>query len=343
MSEKLTGREGQLSAYESLRERELAKADRNEVIHIIGLKKNSPEFSRLQTSGVDPVALEEGRVTRGELLDAGYVFLNRLGAGEKPILNAVIPYGKPEEEQTLDVGTKVLLDQNEFNAVKQLQQQHPEEYGTNGIEIEELRIDMLAFLGEATKEVGNASNKARDAFRAAQRKILDDPKYSQDIDTLKNFFGELSKDTQSAGRLLSYMMDECLAGINLTFVRGMPVDVSPQRLGKLSNAPSPFLDSGFHFDVNYDITLNTHDTTKTRRLNMPVIHLLSRGLNEMGESLNNSHDQQYITSGQYAREIYPYKPSSENLTTQTPEETLDLIAGRLLIRARNYLETLSHK
>ena len=340
MPEKVTGREKQPFVYELLKQTEMRVADRNEVIHIIGLKKNSPEFFQLQTAGVDLIALEEGRVTRGELLDAGYVFLNRLGAGEKPILNAIIPYGKPEERQTLAIGSKVLLDKNEFDAVLQYQQQHPEEYGTNGIEIGELRRDMMTFFGESLKESEDVRNKAVSAFRAAQGKIIKDPKYAQDVEILKIFFDKLLKDTQSAGQVLNYIMDECLAGINLTFVRGIPVDVVPQRLSKLSNAPSPFLDSGFHFDVNYDITLYTHDATKTRRLNMPVIHLLARGLNEMGGSLNDSHDQQYITSGQYAREIYPNKPSSENITIQstTSEETIDLIAFRLLFRAREYLK-----
>ncbi len=84
MSERSEGRETSLSPYDLLRKNESQEADRSEVIFIVGLKNDTPEFFRLQVAGVDPVALEEGRVTRGELLDAGYVFLNRLGAGEKP-------------------------------------------------------------------------------------------------------------------------------------------------------------------------------------------------------------------------------------------------------------------
>ncbi len=262
---------------------------------------------------------------------------------KSPILNAVIPYGKSGDEQLLDIGSRVLLNQEEFDAVINYQQQRAEEFGTNGIEAEELRRDMMMFLEESIKEIVEKRKKSLVIFRAAQRKILDDPKFSQDVATLKIFFTELLKDQQTGGSVLGFMMDECLAGIDLIFVRGIPVDVVPQRLGKLSSVPSPFLDSGFHFAVNYDVTLYPNDKEKTRRLNMPVVHLLSRGLNEMGGSLNDSHDQQYITSGQYTQEIFPKKSTSDNLSVQSPvsEETLDLVADRLLHRARVYLGTLN--
>jgi hypothetical protein len=342
MSERSEGRETPLSPYDLLKKNESQEADRSEVIFIVGLKKDSPEFSRLQTAGVDPAALEEGRVTRGELLDAGYVFLNRLGAGEKPILNAVIPYGKSGDEQSLDIGSRVLLNREEFDAVINYQQQRAEEFGTNGIETEELRRDMIMFLEESVREAGDIRNKLLTAFSAVQRKILSDPKYLQDIPILKDFFGELLKDRQAGNQVLNFMIQGCLLGVDLVFVRGIPIDASSFRFGKLSDAPSPFLDSGFHFAVNYDVTLYPNDKEKTRRLNMPVVHLLSRGLNEMGGSLNNSHDQQYITSGQYTQEIFPKKSTSENLS-QPPisEETLDLVAGRLLYKARVYLGTLN--
>lgn len=188
MPEGLAGRERLSSSYDLLKEKESQEADRKEVIFIVGLKEGSAEFLKLQAAGVDPVSLEEGRVTRGELLDAGYVFLNRLGAGEKPILSVTIPFGELEEKQLLDVGSRVLLNQEELDAVIRFQQQRPEEYGTNGIETEELRRDMLEFLEEAVKEAGDLRNKANAIFRAAQRKILDDPKYSQNVVTIRNFF-----------------------------------------------------------------------------------------------------------------------------------------------------------
>ncbi|MFH1089326.1 MAG: hypothetical protein V1716_02800 [Candidatus Uhrbacteria bacterium] len=341
MSERQEGREIPLSSYDLLKKNESQEADRNEAIFIVGLKKSSPEFSRLQAAGVDPVALEEGRITRGELLDAGYVFLNRLGAGEKPILNAVIPLGESRDEQLLDVGSRALLNQEELDAVINYQQQRAEEFGTNGIETEELRRDMLVFLEESVREARDIRNKLLAAFSAVQRKILSDPKYLQDIPILKDFFGELFKDRQAGNQELYFIINECLLGVDLVFARGIPIDAPSFRLGKLSGAPSPFLDSGFHFAVNYDVTLYPYDKEKTRRLNMPVIHLLSRGLNEMGGSLNDSHDQQYITSGQYAQEIFPKKSTSENLS-QSPisEETLGLVADRLLYKARAYLKML---
>ena len=340
MAEVFTGTEEFSSAFELLKQKELQKPDINEVIFIIGLKKDAPEYSALQTAGVDPVALEEGRITRGELLNAGYVFLNRLGAGEKPILNAVIPDPK-RAGQFLDLGIKVLLTQDEFDAVKLYQQERPEEYGTGGIEMGELRRDMLLFLKETTKAAEQRGQREIDAFLAAQKRIAAD---QNGLEILKKYFSQLYKE-KDAGLKLDFIMKECLTGIDIIFVRGIPIDVPIQRGGKLRNTPSPFLDSGYHFDTNDDVTLHTHDKSKTRRLNMPVIHLLSRGLNEMGGSLNNSHDQQYITSGQYAREIYPHKTTSENTVSQSsiPDEALNLIASRLLYQAREYLNTTSNK
>ena len=63
---------------------------------------------------------------------------------------------------------------------------------------------------------------------------------------------------------------------------------------------------------------------------MAVVHLLSRGLNEMGRSLNTSHDQRYITSREYADEIQFADTSKDK--DAVSEEILDIIARRLLAR-----------
>jgi hypothetical protein len=76
-------------------------------------------------------------------------------------------------------------------------------------------------------------------------------------------------------------------------VLGFPAEIVVGRQAKLTGFPSPFIDSGYHFEDYPDITLCSDDYTKTRRLNMVVAQLLSRGLCKIGDSSNGSHDQAY--------------------------------------------------
>lgn len=319
--------------YASLLEREQQPADPNEVISIVGFSSTAPEFLRFKEMGVDAETLNRGRLTRQQLLDAGYVFLNRIGGGEKPLLASVIPVNGSDA----DMAAKVLLTQEELGAVMEYQKQNPEQFGTAGVEREALRHDMLAFLSEVDIEQAQLGRKSVDALEAALKKIEEDPKFSaEDRDILGRFL-EQKMQSQDWVWEKDYFLQECMSGLNLAMVRGVPISVYPTRHSALHQAPSPFLDSGFHFDTNYDVTLypNMEDTVKTRRLNMAVIHLLSRGFNEMGSSLNNSHDQRYITSGEYARDVFPNRPSLERAgeLPTIPTEAIDIVALRLLVRA----------
>jgi hypothetical protein len=328
--------------YEDLKRHEARPADRDELIKIVRLSPSQPEFNHMLSVGVKSSALDAGRVTRGVLLDAGYVFLNRIGGGEKPLVNAQIPMAVEGRVETVDIGKKILLTQDELEAVTQYQSS---QLGASAIENSNpniLRKDMLLFLQEAIVEQNNLAHNKSAAFRAAQGRIIDNPKYTdEDRKTLRQFFAKQSEEYQRTGSSrLGYLMEECIPGIDLIKVRGIPFEILPTRFSALRDIPSPFLDSGFHFDTNYDVTLYPHEPDRARRLNMVVVHLLSRGLSEMGKSINNSHDQHYISAGEYEKQIYKKMITSNNVMS---DADLDIIAYRLLTRADRFNKQSSNK
>lgn len=307
------------------------------MIPLVGLQKDMLEYAHLVSRGVDVTLLDQGLIRRRDLLDAGFTFLNRIGAGEKPIINDVLPIPTSQGSiEPQDLGKRILLTADELGAVRSFQRQNSRELEDWTMDITSLRADMLHFLEECTDEYQSLSQKRFAAFRASQAIILDSPKYTEEEKTLlRKFFAELSQrpDRDVARQLLGTWMDECLAGVDLLFVRGIPIDIKPIRFDKLRNAPSPFLDSGFHFGVNHDVTLYPNDHRRTTRINPVVIHLLSRDINEMGASLNQSHDQRYITAGEYARNILKAKEDAIAMRTRN-ETNAHLIAQRLLYRVK---------
>jgi hypothetical protein len=317
--------------YEELIQHEASPANRDETIRVVRMNPSKPESNQFQSAEIEASALQAGRVTRGALLDAGYVFLNRIGGGEKPLISAQVPVGVEGGVQTVDMGKKILLTQVDLDAVIQHQKSKPGEYTTESADMGLIRKDMLLFLQQAIGEQNNLVQKANAVFRAAQGRIFDNPKYvDEDREALRKFFAKLYEEYQKTGSSnLGFIMQECMAGIDVAWVRGLPFEIFPIRLSALQGAPSPFLDSGFHFDTNYDVTLYPHNSSQTRRLNMAVIHLLSRGLNEMGESKNESRDQHYLTAGEYEKNIYGKSEATEVVS----DNNLDMIASRLLFRA----------
>lgn len=318
--------------YKELKQLEERPADMDEVIRIVGIDPSLSEFNQLQSAGMESSFLQVGCVTRGALLDAGYVFLNRIGGGEKPLISAQLSIDVEGNIETVDMGKKVLLTQTDLDAVIQYQKSQPGVYITESADIDSIRKDMLLLLQQSIGEQNNLSQNTNAVFRVAQRRILDDSKYTdKDRDALKQFFIKEYEEYQKTEiSRLGYIMQECMIGIDIARVRGIPFEIFAKRLSALQGAPSPFLDSGFHFNTNYDVTFYPHDSSRTRRLNMGVIHLLSRGLNEMGESTNQSHDQRYFTAGEYEKEIYEKNGTIEPVS----DEDLEKIATRLLVRAK---------
>jgi hypothetical protein len=102
--------------------------------------------------------------------------------------------------------------------------------------------------------------------------------------------------------------------------RNVRVRTIESRLGALNGSTSPFLESGFHFRSNPDITIYDGDQNVSR-LNIVNLVMAHHGLSEMGDGGAKSHDQHYITTGEYINRIYP-KTEEERAEIQAREEAI---------------------
>jgi hypothetical protein len=313
-------------AYRELLRREALAPDMAELIEVTGIHRGSPEYRALRAAGVNPEAFESQEFTRQSLLKAGYIFLNTIGGGEKPLLSGSVP----TPQGNLHAGDRILLTPAELEAVIAFQKREGQTHMPARTPIEALRKDMLAVLQDSLEIHEGLEARKKKLFNAAMKMIAEDPRFSVKArNALENFQRRLEGQTPSLKNMHSrYLVEECVVGIDLAHVRGVPCTTMPQRFSALSDAPSPFLDSGFHFDTNYDVTLNDADRAHTCRLNMIVVHLLSRGLNEMGASSNRSHDQRYVTAGQFEDMLYRRSAPPVEFT----EKDIYLVTQRLLPR-----------
>lgn len=320
-----------LSFFERLKAEEALSPKDNEIIHVQNLSIDSEEFKYLQSAGIEKNALQKGQISRAELLRSGYIFLNKIGNGEKPILSGIVT--SLDTQESIHLSNKTLLTKAELNAVIEYQRNNSEHFVLDKVHNDEVRKDMMDFFQEAMSACDGVKDRATEIFNMALKKILEDSAYTEeDKNKLKVLFTYLDNE-QNSGMKLGFFIQSCLSGVGLAKARGIPVEVFQARLSALKGAPSPFLDSGYHFDINYDITLYPDDPQKTKRLNMVVVHLLSRGLNEMGSSLNNSHDQRYITAAEYVEEVLSRKNNEDVLEANlVNEEIIDLVAHRILRR-----------
>lgn len=312
-------------AYRELVRREATSPDMQELIEIAGIRIDSPEHRALLSAGVNQQAFRSRRFPRQYLLQAGYIFLNTIGGGEKPLLSGSVPTAKG----ILHAGDRILLTQAELDTIITYQNRNARIYLPAKTPLDVIRKDMLAVLQSFLAVHAKLAARKNALFLAARKMIAENPQFSEKsrraLDTFDRALARhkpLVRDTT-----LRYLIGDCTHGIELAHVRGIPCTTLPQRFQVLSGAPSPFLDSGFHFDVNYDMTLNSPEGD-AYRLNMVVVHLLSRGVNEMGASLNRSHDQQYITAGQFENMLYGRSAPPVEFT----EQDVLLVARRLVSR-----------
>jgi len=295
----------------------------------VRIDTDSAEFVHLVESRVDLTDIKNRNLTRQLLINAGFVFVNRIGGGEKPIINASIPI-KSATGASLEVnfGTKVLLTKDELEQVLDYQSSLDGE-AAEDIDIDLIRKDMLSFLNESREANLQRDETEGQAIMAAMERIMEGETYSaEDKELLTQFLKSGTDDKRKKD--FRWIVQACLSGIDLLKVRNIPVEMMDIRSSKLAGVASPYLDSGFHFGTNCDVTLFPNDPSRTRRLNMVVIHLLSRDLSEMGASLNNSHDQEYATARWYADLVL--NQSGPDISVS--ESDLDLIAGRLLYRIK---------
>ena len=264
-----------LHLYQLLIEHEAMPPDMSEEIRAIHL--SDAERARLAASGISEVDIISGSIRRGDLMDAGYVFNNRIGGGEKSLLSET---------------SWTFLTQPELDAIVATQKQPTD--------LEATRLDMLDTLVAAyaayAQHRHTLPNLQQDLLGASCQQLDQFDLNKEERARVEAYI----KDAFSKQYAIPYVMDELCSGlVPPPTVGAVPIDIFATRSQALQGTPSPFLDSGFHFGDNLDITLYPDDADKTRRLNSVVVHLLSRGVNQTGSSRNGSHDQTYLTATEF--------------------------------------------
>lgn len=313
-----------------LKAEESESVDWSEVVRL-PKQPTSAEKQRLIDSAIPEKDILSGMISRQQLWNAGFVFINHIGGGEKPLLSGVIP--SPEGD--IDTTARTLLTEPELYAVKDYLIRTGKTLDYSDPERDELRASMLAFAHLSQQETNTLPEKKADLFKQAICQLATDNDLSgDDKKKIWQFLADKGEDSVR----MKLLIDECTAGLDLSRVLGVPIDMLASRRSALFGQPSPFIDSAFHFSDNPDVTLFTNDHTKTRRLNMVTIHLLSRGLCEIGSSTNNSHDQTYITPTEFER-LFMKEIHAEQDESAAPK----IFCERLLARAQIWaLSTKQH-
>lgn len=278
----------------------------------------SAEFAKLVKSDVSPDEIRAGVLRREYLLDAGFVFNNILGNGEKPIIKANI--------DDMDFGQKRLLTSAELAVVSQYQQEHPELFGWQGQDPETVRQDMVHFLLVVGHGLPNITSRwnifNRSIIEIKEQRVATDYEY---IPTSELMYREVSRfdafvvfewHKHHRSRLDTEIGDifrdvypwphrEFMGGPKIRGHRAFTM--GSQRIHALQGTASPFLDSGYYFGTNFDVTVEGKILQEIFRFNSATLHLASRGLSEMGES-TFSFDQHYGTIGEYITELFPKDP-----------------------------------
>lgn len=356
--------------YQAFKQYESREAHPTDRLFVGHLPQDSVEYDTLRASGVAEADIATGYVTRGELQGAGYFFLNRLGGQEKYIIADTIP--DPDRPgEVLDFKGRALLTRDELQKVYDFQQQHPERYGLQGHDLEEIRKDMLLFLMRATHrprfERGEDFVDATMPYRP-EYAFFDGNEYFDKWKLVDAFWADKAKQYARShpdargynaihGAQKEFVQAYCSdlytwpdeAGETVYFddrvVRGRAVQSISHRMQKLSGNPSPFLDSGLHFSDFPNLDVNIYmagradmRSTNQYRLNMAVLHLAGGhpdfpGLSEMG----GTDDQIYMPTGVYVSEILDHSQAEraaelEGLT-EAPGESIIAEAQRRVVAA----------
>lgn len=307
-------------AYTTLLEAEQSPPQPDERLTVGAIHETTYEYEVLADSGVSKKELSNGNLTRAQLLDAGFCFYNRLGGGEKPLVSTYDP-----DTNGTPFSKRLLLTADELAAIEEGQRTERLQAGIDDEVLEEIRECMIYFLVGSVAVCQSHSVRAASLFKEAQAHIVQSAN-KDDIQQISSLFQQITQPGKlDANMRMHLLMEQCLANIDIDFMMGMPIATMPTRFEALRGVPSPFLDSGFHFETNHDITLFPNDPTKTRRLNMATVHLLSRGLDEVGSSTNGSHDQTYITAAEFS-DLVEGTPDPDT----THDERVQLVAQRLI-------------
>jgi hypothetical protein len=318
-----------------------------------GIKEGSTEFQLLKQAGLSNEQIAARSFTRKQLLDAGFLFVNRIGDGQKALINAEIP-SPSDPDQMIDYSQRSLLTRDEIQTIYDYQQAHG--LGLQGHDLAQVRADMLLFLysfksGAPFKSRADLGNHVMPRGGTDADWLTGTPEDHQRVlDTFGSFsaadlyFADAatsSRDKLQPNLSLDRIIEtdgmtaagEKIMGRNST--KGATIN---ERTGKLATTPhSPFLDSGYTFTHNEDILVETPDPeNKFQRINVASIHVAGAhpdfpGFSEMGKGVD--WDQTYLTVGDYVKYFYPPEQTHDNV--EDAEED-----GRLTRRERIQAEDM---
>jgi hypothetical protein len=330
---------------------------------VLYVSADHPEYEALRhVVGADRLAA--GVLTRQELQDTGFSFVNVLGGAAKGIISGVVI--DPDSGQEYDFTGRLLLTREELEVVHRFQQSQPEVYGLQGEDVDEVRKDMLSFAQEA---VGQPPFVRGEDFAAAALDYRLGNVMSAEVGTeddwwivrsywdrqLAAYRREHPEATEQDWELHSVLQEQfakehCAKiyewvdgegdAFNTKQVRGHATQsLSGVRGGKLSGQLSPFLDSGYVFGDNLDCNVFLGDEVDQRssdqvRINTATIHLAGAqpdfpGFSEMG----GRTDQQYMPTGVYVNTLYPHDAYERRRIHSTERTLLSSQSCRDLIRA----------
>lgn len=310
----------------------------DEIIHLPRrLAADSAEAAILETAGHSTDRIEQNNFSRQELIEAGFFFINRLGGGEKGIIEAVIPDPESPTGQ-IDLTNRALLTRAELEKVYRYQTQNGD--GLQGIPPDEIRSDALTFLVAAQAPSLFPDSRALTTAclpetpdspswvtgSAEEHKLVDDF-----LQSYTEHYMQLAKVDKARATEITrsdlFIKDILMRGATLPASRvinfggmtaaghknvargGVSVYSLFERSSKISGLPSPFLESGYHFSNNIDVMLEVpDDTAKLQRFNIVNVHLMAGhpdfiGLSEMGKA---DWDQQYLSTRDFVNKFSAY-------------------------------------
>ena len=309
--------------------REIRKRPDPDDIIGLGYKDSSEELEALVKRGV---ASHKGHAVagrRGDLLEEGLAFKNTIGGNEKPLIKGTIG--------GIDFGARILLSKEEIELALKYQQTLrpqlcPEEWSA-------VHIDMLQFLFSSTYL--NESPFIPSSMVGVVHHFINEPHHflAYDNPTLTSIRCNPKDLMEGYYRLLWYQYEQedqkrfkdtglrydkkfqfhdfvvrklfendprlylPFIGVDFKHPRKIEFDYWDIREGKVYGEPDPFLDSGFIFGFNPDVTILLNGAM--RRLNSVSLVLALHGLDEVGNGLPYSCDQDYLTMGEFASSFYP--------------------------------------
>ncbi len=324
----------------------------------VRINPDNVEHERLVDSGLPEEKLENGNLTRQELLDAGFCFINTLGNGEKGIISGIVD--DPDSDLSVDFTGRKLLTKEELQLAYRYQLAHPETYGLQGQDVEEVRKDMMSFLMQSSAQplFGSKEHAVVDIMsdQSFMYGVREDGYSLDDWKTVEAYVDKRAKlmmrDNPSitdiqAGILaqnelveaccgdLYESVDDSVGHFNAKSVRGQNTQsLMMMRQGSLQGQPSPFLESGLVFGGNLDVNVFTGADADIRstdqlRMNIATVHLAGGhpdfpGFSEMG---GVSADQKYMPTGYYVNNIYSSDPDLRK-ATQASEDAMLVSSSR---------------